>query len=149
MMIMPFEKYWFDFFHGDADSTYPLLSYLDILPDSWRDYLPIQESFYAGKTGRTEIIAHGTTIDPAYFNGKSFYPISPTLGCLCAPENWNVSTGRLTTSEQFRLADTYSKIESEDGFFIVLNLDNKQSPVSRNEIELIIRKFEENAVHLR
>ena len=148
-MIMPFEKYWFDFFHEDADSTYPLLSYLDILPDSWRDYLPIQESFYAGKTGRTEIIAHGTTIDPAYFTGRSFYPISPTLGCLCAPENWNVSTGRLTTSEQFRLADTYSKIESDDGFFIVLNLDNKQIPVSRNEIEMIIRKFEESSSQLR
>lgn len=141
-MIMPFEKYWKWFFHADADSTYPLLSYLNILPESWRDYLPVQEAFFAGKTGRTEIIAHGSTIDPVYFTGKPFYPISPTLGCLCAPENWNVTTGKLTTSEQFRLVDTYYSQPGNDGYYIVLNLDDKKQAVSREEIEMLVKQFE-------
>ncbi|MDB5211748.1 MAG: hypothetical protein JWQ30_2575, partial [Sediminibacterium sp.] len=50
------------FWHSAYDSAQtPLENYLNLLPSSWRGYAPITESFYAGKIGRTEIIAHGTT----------------------------------------------------------------------------------------
>jgi hypothetical protein len=141
-MIMPNEKNWNSFFHGPADTSFPLLTYSELLPESWRDYLPMQESFYAGKLGRTEIIAHGTTIDPQYFADRPFYPISPTLGCLCARETWNTTTGGLSESEQYRLASTYMAAEGEDGYFIVINLDHKNAEVSRNEIEKIVEDYE-------
>ncbi|MFN4286093.1 MAG: hypothetical protein ACK4E8_09050 [Lacibacter sp.] len=46
------------------------------------------ESFEAGRIGRTEIIAHGTTIDPAFYKGQPYWPHTPSLGCLCSPEWW-------------------------------------------------------------
>ncbi len=141
-MIMPNEETWENFFHGPADTSFPLLAYTDLLPESWKDYLPMQEAFYAGKLGRTEIIAHGTTIDPQYFADKPFFPISPTLGCLCARETWNPTTGGLSESEQYRLASTYITAEGEDGYFIVLNLDDKAAEVSREEVEQLVNSYE-------
>jgi hypothetical protein len=90
---MPFERYWRVFFQQHTDSINPLLSYTKLFPENWQTYSPMLEAFIAGKAGRTEIIAHGTTIDPAYFIDQPYFPISPTLGCLCAG-NVNPLTGK-------------------------------------------------------
>ena len=141
-MTMPHEGYWNDFFIMPADSTDPKWSYGNILPESWQGYAPIYESFVAGKAGRTEIIAHGTTIDPAYFQGRPFHPISPTLGCLCAMEEWDANTGRLISSDQHRLADQFMRAPGIDGYLFVININDTPAPVSPAEIETIVNRYE-------
>jgi hypothetical protein len=140
-MVMPFET---DsvFWHTPYDSTKDALTnYLELLPKNWRAYLPVAESFYAGKIGRSEIIAHGTTIDPAYFKDKPYYPISPTQGCLCAKETWNVFTGGLLQSDQFNLVNTFLSTPGDTGYLIVINIDDKQKRVERSEIENWVDTF--------
>ncbi len=118
------------FWHSPYDSARTLLeNYLDLLPVSWRDYAPITESFYAGKIGRTEIIAHGTTIDPDYYKDKPFYPLTPTMGCLCARETWNIFNGTLLESEQLNFSKAFLATPGTTGYLIVINLDNQQKIV--------------------
>ena len=137
---------------GEADSIFwnspydslhdSLINYLQLLPESWRSYQPITESFYAGKAGRTEIIAHGTTIDPDYFKDKPFYPLTPTLGCLCAKETWNIFNGKFLESDQFNLVNTFLSTPGSTGYLFVINIDNQQKAVSRKEIEKWVQEFE-------
>lgn len=141
-LVMPNEQdsvYW----HKGYDSTKDgFTNYLSLLPDSWRSYTPLTEAFMAGKIGRTEIIAHGTTIDPDYFKDKPYYPLTPTLGCLCAKETWNIFNGRLEQSEQFRLVNTFLSTPGTKGYLMVINLNNQQNPVTREEIEKLVSLFE-------
>ncbi len=141
-LLMPFEAdtaYW----HMGYDSTKDALAnYLGLLPKDWANYEPMQESFYAGKSGRSEILAHGTTIDPEYFKGFPFYPISPTLGCLCAKEIWNIFNGRLQESHQLQLANGLMQQKKQKGLLIVINIDNQASPVEASKIREVLENFE-------
>ena len=140
-LFMPYEDSLVKFFDGKWDSSIvPLTAYKNLLPSSWRNYEPITESFYAGKIGRTEIIAHGTTLDPEYFKNEPYYPLTPTLGCLCAKEIWNVTTGRLLVSEQFNLVSTFMSTAGSKGYLIVINLDDQQRAVSREDVEVVISR---------
>ncbi len=134
-MVLPFESdslYW----HTPYDSTRDALSnYLNLLPASWQSYAPITEAFYAGKTGRSEIIAHGTTLNPEYFKGQPFYPLTPTLGCLCAKEIWNEFNGSFINSDQFNLVNTFIATPGETGYLMVINLNNQSKAVNREELE--------------
>ena len=131
------------FWHTPYDSSKDgLTNYLDLLPAFWRSYAPITEAFYAGKAGRTEIIAHGTTIDPEYFKDKPFYPLTPTLGCLCAKETWNIFNGRFMQSDQFNMANTFLSTPGTTGYLFVININNEQKAVSRDELEKIIHSYE-------
>ncbi|MES2374029.1 MAG: hypothetical protein V4557_15720 [Bacteroidota bacterium] len=130
------------FWHSPYDSARtPLENYFNLLPASWRGYAPITESFYAGKIGRTEIIAHGTTIDPDYYKDKPFYPLTPTMGCLCARESWNIFNGTLLQSEQFNFSKAFLATPGVAGYLIVINLDNQQKMVERGEIEKLVAAF--------
>jgi hypothetical protein len=144
-LSMPFEGHWSDYFHFDADSTDPIRPYLSLLPESWQSYAPLREAFTAGKAGRTEIIAHGTTIDPAYFANRLFHPISPTLGCLCARETWDPQTGRLQESEQFKLTETFLRSPGEKGYLFVINLDDREEPVRAEEMRRLVDRFEKGS----
>lgn len=140
-MIMPFEDSMHRFYHHIKDPISDTLNaYLDLLPESWKNYLPIRESYTAGRIGRTEIIAHGTTLDPEYFKDKPYYPLTPTLGCLCAKELWNVTSGRLLVSEQFNLYSAFTSTAGQKGFLLVINLDNQNKPVTREEVERLLTK---------
>ena len=141
-MIMPNEMYWKDFFIEPTDTLLPLNAYQELLPSSWKDYFPMYESFQAGKIGRTEIIAHGTTLDPDFFSGKPFYPISPTLGCLCAKEIWDPATGQLKESEQLRLVNAFLQTPGKEGYIFVINYFNKSRPLIAADIEPIVHEFE-------
>lgn len=143
-LLMPFEA---DsaFWHMGYDSSKDALSnYKTLLPKDWANYEPMEESFYAGKAGRSEILAHGTTIDPDYFKGFPFYPISPTLGCLCAKEIWNIFNGRLQESHQLQLANGLLQQKRQKGLLMVINIDNQASPVEASKIRQLLENFEEN-----
>jgi hypothetical protein len=142
-MVLPFEDdeaYWGDTYDNTKDA---LSNYLGLLPAAWQGYKPITEAFYAGKIGRSAIISHGTTLNPVYFTGKPYYPISPTLGCLCAKEIWDTATGKLQESEQLNLVNAFVATPSDTGYTIVLNLNNRQAPVSREEVGALVRRYEE------
>ena len=146
-LLMPFEGKWETYLEMQPPDIWdtindPLQAYLQLFPPSWRGYSPTQEVFYAGKIGRTEVIAHGTTIDPAYFKTKPFFPLCPTQGCLCAREEWNVTTGKPIFSEQLGLVSALKIAKGEEGYLYVINLDDQQKAVSRDEIEKLVSQFE-------
>ena len=133
-MIMPFEDSWERFYHQPlAPSQDSSVLYKQLLPASWRNHDPMMESWHAGKVGRSEIIAHGTTIDPEYYAGKPFYPLTPTMGCLCAREQWNVTTGRLLLSEQYGLMSTYSSSPGPvDSYMSLISTTSKDPSPAKN-----------------
>ncbi|MEY2902192.1 MAG: hypothetical protein RLY89_1298, partial [Bacteroidota bacterium] len=84
------------------------------------------------------------TIDPEYFKGFPFYPISPTLGCLCAKEIWNIFNGRLQESHQLQLANGLVQQKKQKGLLMVINIDNQASPVDSSKIRELLDNFESN-----
>jgi hypothetical protein len=121
------------------DTTWSLENYKSLLPDNFKNYQPIYGTFYAGKAGRTEIIAHGTTIDIAYYKNSSYYPYTPTAGCLCTKEIWNHKTGMLDTSDQLLLAKAVQNTGATKGYLIVVEIDDKKSAVTLGDLQLYLK----------
>ncbi|NML22813.1 hypothetical protein HHL16_18150 [Pseudoflavitalea sp. G-6-1-2] len=146
-LVMPFESRWQQYFQQpdsipwDSSQNVQQLYNL-LLPSAWAQYAPMQEVFNAGQIGRTEIIAHGTAIDPEYFKNKPYYPLTPTMGCLAAKELWNTTNGRLLVSEQFNLVSAFSATPGSKGFLFVINIDHQHKPVTRADLEETVRRFE-------
>jgi hypothetical protein len=139
---MPFEEDYFEFTtpKSKVDTLWDKKTYRQIFPTTWQYYLPIYESFFAGWAGRNEIIVHGTTIDPEYYKNESYYPYTPSLGCITSLEIWSEETGELVESEQVKLINKYHELESLKGYFILVDLDNKNEPVTTKDImESIVR----------
>ncbi len=112
--------------------------YRNLFPAKWI----VMESFYAGKCGRGAIIAHGTTIDPWYYRQQPFYPCTPTLGCLCAKEIWNPNTGKLIQSDQADMVNAFLSTPGTDGYLFVINIDNKKTAVTPEEVTALVKAFE-------
>ncbi|MBK7884044.1 MAG: hypothetical protein IPJ81_09780 [Chitinophagaceae bacterium] len=117
-----------------TDSTWNEKYYKAILPDSWKNYSPIYQTYYAGKAGRAEIIAHGTTVNPEYYKSEPYYPLTPTQGCLCTKEIWSEENGKRLQSNQQKLVDTVQQAGGPDGYLIVIELDDKNKPVTIEEL---------------
>jgi len=113
--------------------------YRKLLPESWKAYPPFFETYYAGKAGRTEIIAHGTTVDPNYYKGQPYYPLTPTLGCLCTKEIWSEEDGTRKQSDQQKLVDALKKAGGADGYFIVIELNDEQRAVDLSDILSLLK----------
>ncbi len=130
-MVLPFE-------HSTdvSDSVTKSLgdNYRFLLPVSWKNYYPFYEAYYAGKAGRTEIIAHGTTVNPEYYKKKPYYPLTPTQGCLCTKEIWSAFDGKRMQSDQQKLVDAVTKAGGAIGYCIVIEIDDQQKPVSIKDI---------------
>ncbi|HET7116984.1 MAG TPA: hypothetical protein VFI29_10865 [Hanamia sp.] len=132
-MGMPVELSLQKFFDDTAilDTTWTMNWYQKLIPDKLKNYLPLYESYYAGLIGRSEIIAHGTTIDPAFYFGKPYYPLTPTQGCLCTKEIWN---GKRLESDQQKLVNGLLKAGGANGYCVVIELDDKHAPVTLNDV---------------
>jgi hypothetical protein len=113
------------------DSVWTTEYYQKLLPQKLKDYLPLYESYYAGLAGRSEIIAHGTTIDPTFYSGKPYYPLTPTEGCLCTKEIWN---GRRIESDQQKLVNGLLKAGGANGYCVVIEIGDKDAPVTIKEL---------------
>ncbi len=150
-LVMPYERKWTTYFHlSDTAVWQPgydaLWSYLQLLPPSLRNRSSLTEAYYAGKLGRNSIIAHGTTIDPEYFKNKPWYPLTPTMGCLCAKELWNVSNGKLLVSDQYNLMSAFVSTAGSRGYLYVIDIDDQKKAVSRWEVEKLVKEFEAGRV---
>lgn len=121
--MLPVEADTATFFHGKV--TEPAWSeplYEQLLPASWRGYAPFKEAWLAGRAGRSEILMHGSAVNPAYYAGSSFFPGTPTAGCLMADERWDPATGRLLASDQLRLTKAFTRDGVERGFLVVVEV---------------------------
>lgn len=123
-----------------VDSIGNIDLYRKLLPEAWRDYFPVYEAYYAGKAGRHEIIAHGTTVKPSYYRSKPYYPFTPTLGCLCTNESWDDATGQRLESDQLKLVHAVEQAGGPDGYLIVINLDDQHLPVQPEEILALLKR---------
>ena len=143
-MVMPFESSPSIYFHAhySSDSVWTKAMYRQLLPSSWQNYLPIYGTWYAGKAGRTEIIAHGTTINPEFYSGKPYYPMTPSLGCLTTTELWSSQDGKCLLSDQLTLIHAYRRCKNPQGYFVVVELDDTRGPVTRDEIVDLIAQAE-------
>ena len=117
-----------------TDTAWTEKRYSSLLPPSLIPYFPLYGSYYAGMAGRTEIIAHGTTVDPTYYHSKIYFPFTPTEGCLCTKEIWNPLDGRRIESGQQQLVNAIKKVGGPDGYYIVIELDDAQRPVTIQDV---------------
>jgi hypothetical protein len=126
-------------FLGDSsitDTSWTLDYYKRLLPASLQNYLPLYYAYYAGAAGRTEIISHGTTIDPGFYTGKPYYPLTPTQGCLCTKEIWN---GKRLESDQQKLVNALLKAGGANGYCVVIEIDDKQTAVTLDDIRAFVK----------
>ena len=140
-LSMPVEMGKRSFFRDSSriDTGWVFSDYAQLLPLNVRSYLPLYGAYYAGHAGRTEIISHGTTIDPEYYRGQPYYPQTPSQGCLCAREVWN---GKRLESDQLKLVNALLSIGGAKGYLVVLELDNKKAPVAFNDVASFIQMAE-------
>lgn len=131
--VLPYEISFRKYFHSASEDTSWFASYRRMLPESWRGYEPVYQALYAGKAGRSEIIMHGTTIDPEYYKGEPYYPNTPTLGCLSAKELW-AEDGSCLLSDQARLVNAFMSSKQQSGFLVVVELDDLSRPVVIDDI---------------
>ncbi|MGE5352718.1 MAG: hypothetical protein ACM3P0_11590, partial [Acidobacteriota bacterium] len=111
--------------------------YRKMLPSSWVDYFPIYEAFYAGMAGRSEIVMHGTTIDPEFYKNDPYYPNTPSMGCMTAKEIYSPEDGRIISSDQEKLINAFSGFNGKEAYLVVINIDEKKEKLNFSEI----RKF--------
>ncbi len=144
-LTMPFETSLRHFLIDSAiiDHVWTEQWYKKLLPDNLQYYMPLYESFYAGKAGRTEIIAHGTTVDPAYYSGELYYPQTPTMGCLCTKEIWSEADGKRLQSDQQKLVAALQRVGGTSGYCVVIEIDDQQMPVSLSEILSLIKTIKD------
>ena len=137
-MVMPVEVTPAVFFDDSSlANVWTKELYASLLPPSWKTDIGIYESWWAGEMGRSEIIMHGTTIDPRYYKAQPYYPQTPSLGCLCSYEAWN-SYGQRVNSNQQKLVDALTGIGSTQGYVVVINVDDQPKPVSQADLAQLI-----------
>lgn len=131
-LFAPFEPGVREFIPGRKGTLAGKLpGYNALLPPSWRNYFPIQGSYWAGLAGRSEFRIHGSGEDPGFFTNNQRYPDSagwnPAIGCLSALELYD-EQGRLKTSDVPRLLNLLGA--KPTGYLIVAELptDSRSIP---------------------
>ena len=81
---------------------------------------------------------HGTTIDPAYYKGQSYYPQTPSLGCLCSYEEWDVNGKRIISNQQ-KLVDKLNGIGATNGYVVVIDINDKKENVQLKEFQKLLQ----------
>ena len=120
--------------HGSVEGDWSEARYESFLPPSWRNYFPFKEAWLAGLAGRDDMLLHGTTINPEYYRNNPYYPGTPSAGCLVAMEYWSKSDGRLIHSDQLALAKAFTVGGNDQGYLVVVELDDRSTPVNLAEV---------------
>lgn len=109
-------------------------AYERFLPPSWRGYFPIKEALLAGLAGRDEILAHGNTVNPAYYRGQSYFSAAPSAGCLVAAEYWSKDDGTLVHSDQLALVKAFVSSGKDVGYLVVVEIDDQPRAVLLGDV---------------
>ena len=111
--------------------TGKLDGYSALLPPSWRDYFPIQASYWAGMAGRSLFRIHGSGEAPTFFTNNQRYPQTdgwnPAIGCVSALELYD-NAGRLRSAH---LPDLLRQLGTKPtGYLIVVETPNSPASIS-------------------
>lgn len=139
---IPFEAPFSDFRHAPSDEQWSINLYNEFLPPSWHGYKPMQEAWLAGKAGRSEMLCHGTTINPEYYVGEPYYPFTPSAGCLVTDERWDKETGVLASSDQLTLVQAFVRAGGPRGYLVVVEIDDSRFAVNLDEVTGAIEEAE-------
>jgi len=131
---VPYEATVEEFAHADVGGEWSEGVYESFLPASWRGYAPFKEAFLAGQAGRNEMLIHGTTINSNYYTGASYFPGTPSAGCLVAMETWDPADGRMRSSNQLTLAKVFTQAGTDRGYLVVVEIDDHAAPVDLAEV---------------
>lgn len=145
-IFVPFEAGAKQFLPGKPGSFKGSLEeYKRLLPPSWRNNWGIQESFWAGKAGRSFFRIHGTGESPDFFSGKDknpdTYNWNPTIGCLSALELYN-EQGQLLQADMPKILNALQTVSGKNfaGYLVVVNLPGKaRQPIALETIETALR----------
>lgn len=146
-LFLPFESGVREFLPGRKGRfTGTLQAYQELLPPSWRSYFPMQQSYWAGKIGRSLFRIHGSGEAPDFFSGKDRYPSdsynwNPTIGCLSALELYD-EVGRLQQADMPKVLSALTAVGGRNfsGYTIVVEVPGASTtPISVAEIEAAIR----------
>lgn len=127
--------------------TSPIQAYQALLPPSWRSYYPIQQSYWAGKMGRSLFRIHGSGEAPDFFSGKALYPPdsynwNPTIGCLSALELYD-DTGKLQQADMLKILNVLTAAGGKNfsGYMVVVEVpSSSKTPISVEKIEEMVRR---------
>lgn len=141
-LFVPFEEDVQAFIPGQPGTlSGGMAAYQSLLPPSWRSYLPIQQTYWAGRAGRGLFRIHGSGEDPSFFTNTQFYPDSalwnPTIGCLSAQELYDAG-GRLLQADMPVILNALTALDGQNftGYLIVVEVPTANDlPVSLDEIE--------------
>jgi hypothetical protein len=145
-LFVPFEPDVKSFVANRPGSTLTnLADYQALLPPSWRQYWPMQQTFWAGKTGRSLFRIHGSGDAPDFFSGKqgdaTSYSWNPTIGCLSALELYN-EQGELLKADMPKILDTLEKVggKSFTGYLVVVDVPAPPGqPMALVDLEAVLR----------
>ncbi len=119
--------------------------YQALLPPTWRAYRPLQQSYWAGKAGRSLFRIHGSGESADFFRGKDKnYPDSynwnPTLGCLSAQELYN-EKGKLLHADMPKILQALQMVGGKNfaGYLIVVDVPaDEKKPVALETLETVV-----------
>ncbi len=131
---VPMEATIAEFEHAPALGEWSEDRYDTFLPAGWRGYFPIKEAWLAGLAGRNEMLMHGTTINSDYYRGTSYYPGTPSAGCMVSMEYWNKIDGVMLQSDQLSLVKAFTRDGLDQGYLVVVELDDRAAAVTLDEV---------------
>lgn len=144
-LFLPFESGVREFLPGRKGRfTGTIKAYQALLPPSWRSYLPIQQSYWAGKIGRSLFRIHGSGEASDFFTKKEQYLDSynwnPTIGCLSALEIYDGS-GKLQQADMPKILNTLVAVGGKNfsGYMIVVEVPSAKTPILIDEVEAMVR----------
>lgn len=119
--------------------------YQALLPPTWRTYRPLQQSYWAGKAGRSLFRIHGSGESADFFRGKDKnYPDSynwnPTLGCLSAQELYS-EKGKLLHADMPKILQALQRLGGKNfaGYLIVVDVPaDEKTPVALETLETVV-----------
>jgi len=122
-----------------------LQNYQTLLPPSWRGYGPMEQTYWAGKLGRSLIRVHGSGEFPSFFANNNRFPQSygwnPAIGCLSAKELYN-DDGSLKEADMPKILQALMTAGGGqiEGYMVVSQVEgNSKQPISVAEIEKAIQ----------
>jgi hypothetical protein len=120
-------------------------AYQGLLPESWRNYRPIQQTYWAGKAGRSLFRIHGSGESIDFFSSKdksypNSYEWNPTIGCLSAREVYS-DRGQLLQSDMPKILQVLRTVGGKNftGYLVVVDVPAEgKEPVALETVKSAI-----------
>lgn len=144
-LFIPFEPGVREFLPGRQGTfTGPLHAYQNLLPPSWRNYRPLQQTYWAGQIGRSLFRIHGTGQAPDFFpkaeSAALSYAWNPSIGCLSALEIYD-QTGKLVQADMPKILNALTAAGGPNfsGYLVVVEVP-AEIPLTPEAFEAMLRQ---------